>query len=243
MHRLSLKKRRIVEEGEDGSDEGPSVVSPVKAPAAMDVKLVLKEDVMSEPESVKPSESESESESDKEADKEDDDDSEDGDNNDDELTAQLVQSQGTRSSVWRSLLPCSPLCLLSTAACRWLCPHPADTKEGNADALISRRPIAVQREAILPCLTVPLKGVSLNARKPFKLPSGVCNTEKSEELRKKKTLGARLNMCKCVRAAACVCFQKILFLATRGLRAACVLNLLSVAAQLPVTAVLRCVFR
>ena len=65
-------------------------------------------------------------------------------------------------------------------------------------ALQQCKPIAVQRAPILQCLTVPLKGVSLNARKPFKLPGGVTNTEKSEEMRKKKTLGARLNLCKYV---------------------------------------------
>ncbi len=73
-----------------------------------------------------------------------------------------------------------------------------DMKDGNTAAMVSCKPIAVVRQPLLECLTVPLKGVSVSARKPFKLPGGVKPTEGGDELRKKKTLGARLALCRWV---------------------------------------------
>jgi hypothetical protein len=77
----------------------------------------------------------------------------------------------------------------------------AEIKAGNADALMSCKPLAVQRQPMLPFLTVPMKGVSMQARQPFKLPAGAKLGDDADVIRKKKTLGARMTQCKCVARA------------------------------------------
>jgi hypothetical protein len=79
----------------------------------------------------------------------------------------------------------------------------AELKEENSSALMSCRPIAVQRAPIMSCLTVPLKGVSTLARQQYKLPSGTTYTEMSNELKKRKTFGTRMALCRCASLAAC----------------------------------------
>lgn len=110
------------------------------------------------------------------------------------------------------------------------CPRapPTELKEENSFSLKQCRPIAVQRAPILACLTVPLKGVSNEARQPFKLPAGTTYTEASSALKKKKTFGARMNMCRCVGrwvtgvVGTCdYCCDFFLFVVTCALLAAC----------------------
>ena len=69
-------------------------------------------------------------------------------------------------------------------------------KEENSNALMACKPIAVQRAPVLDCLTVPLKGVSTMARQQFKLPSGTNYTAASSEMKKRKTFGARMSLCR-----------------------------------------------
>lgn len=72
----------------------------------------------------------------------------------------------------------------------------AEVKEENSLAMVTCQPIAVQRAPVLSCLTVPLKGVSDQARQPYKLPAGTTYTSESSELKKRKTFGARMALCR-----------------------------------------------
>lgn len=71
-------------------------------------------------------------------------------------------------------------------------------RDGNTAALVTRQPIAVRREAVLPCLVVPPRGLSSSnlARKGFKLPGGAKMTKQGEVMRRRRTIGARMALCK-----------------------------------------------